>query len=147
MLVFCSGVHSTLSYICSNYWPVKGWKTIKQLSKRCFICKYVQGKSLLRPETPLLPEFCVKCYYSFKFVGVDFAGSIYYKSQYKVYKAQVFLSTCDVTPAFNIELTKDLGNGSLVLGLRRFLAKPAKAELIINENFKTFQSEHVKNFL
>ena len=52
-----------------------------------------------------------------------------------------------MTPAFNIELTKDLGNGSLVLGLRRFLAKPAKAELIINENFKTFQSEHVKNFL
>ena len=44
--VFRSGVHSTLNYIHSNYWIVKGRQTIKQLLKRCFIYKYVQGKSL-----------------------------------------------------------------------------------------------------
>ena len=44
----------TLNYICFNYWIVKGRQTIKQLLKGCFICKYVQRKSLLRPEIPSL---------------------------------------------------------------------------------------------
>ena len=108
---------------------------------------YVQGKSLLRPEIPSLPEFCVKCNHSFEFVEVDFAGPIYCKSRYKVYKACMLLFTCDVTRAVNIELTKDLGNESLILALRRFLPKHGKAELIISNNFKTFLSEDVKVFL
>ena len=61
-------------------------QTIKQLLKRRFICEYVQEKSLLGPEVPSLPEFCVKCNHGFEFVGVDFAGPIYYKSSYKVIK-------------------------------------------------------------
>ena len=112
----------------------------------CFICKYIQAKYLLGPDIPSLPEFRVKCSHSFEFVGVDFAGPIYYKSRYKVYKAYVLFFTCGVTRAVNIELTKDLGNESLILALRRFLAKRGKAELIISDNFKTFQSEDVKVF-
>ena len=107
-----------LNYICSNYWIVKGRQTVRQLLKRCFICNYVQGKSLLGPEVSSLPEFRVKCNHSFEFVGVDFAGPIYYKSRYKVYKAYVLLFRCGVTRAVNIELTKDLGNESLILALR-----------------------------
>ena len=109
--VFHSCVHSTLIYIRSNHWIVNGPQNIKQLLKRYFICKYVQGKSFSRPEVPSLPEFCVKCNHSFEFFGVDFAGLIYYKSRYKVYKAyDVLLFTCGVTRAANIELTKDPGN-------------------------------------
>ena len=92
-------------------------QTIKQLLKRCFICEYVQGKSLLGPEVPSLPEFRVKCNRGFEFLGVDFAGPIYYKSSYKVYKAYLLLFTSGVTRAVNIELTKDLGNESLILTL------------------------------
>ena len=93
-VVFHSGVRSTLNYIRSNYWIVKGPQTIKQLLKRCFICKCVQGKSLLGLEVPSLPEFSVKCNHSFEFVGVDFAGPIYCKSRYNVYKAYVLLFMC-----------------------------------------------------
>ena len=109
--VFHGCVHSTLIYIRSNHWIVNGPQNIKQLLKRYFICKYVQGKSFSRPEVPSLPEFCVKCNHSFEFFGVDFAGLIYYKSRYKGYKAyDVLLFTCGVTRAANIELTKDPGN-------------------------------------
>ena len=45
---------------------------------------------------------------------------------------------CGVARVVNIELTKDLGNESLILALHRFLAKRGKAELIISNNFKTF---------
>ena len=57
------------------------------------------------------------------------------------------LFTCGFTRAVSIELTKDLGNESLILALRRFLLKRGKAELIVSNNFKTFQSEDVKVFL
>ena len=59
----------------------------------------------------------------------------------------ILLFTCGVIRAVNIELTKDLGKESLILALRRFLAKRDKAELIVSDNFKTFQSEDVKVFL
>ena len=112
---------------------------MEQLSKRCFIFKYTHRKSLLEPEVALLPEFCVRCNHSFEFVVVNFAGLIYYESWYKVYKAYILLCTCGVTRALNIELTKDLENESLILALRRFLAKCEKAELIISNNFSKWR--------
>ena len=90
---------------------------MEQLSKRCFIFKYTHRKSLLEPEV----------------------GLIYYESWYKVYKAYILLCTCGVTRALNIELTKDLENESLILALRRFLAKCEKAELIISNNFSKWR--------
>ena len=121
--VFHGGVRSTLNYIRSNYWIVKRKQTIKQLLRRCFICKYVQLKSLLEPEILSLPEFRVKCNHSFEFVGVDFAGPIYYKSRHKVYEAYILLFTSGVTRAVNIGLTEDLGNESLILALHRLFSK------------------------
>ena len=53
----------------------------------------------------------------------------------KFIKACILLSTCGVTRAVNIELTKDLGNESLILALLRFLAKRGKAELNVSDNF------------
>ena len=145
--VFHNGVHSTLNYIRPNYLILKERQTIKQLLKIYFICKYVQRKFLLGPEGPSLLKFRVKCNHSFEFVGVDFAGLIYYRSRYKVYKAYILLFTCGVTQAVNIILTKNLGKESLILPLRRYLAKRGKAELIISDNSKTFQNEDVKVFL
>ena len=72
----------------------------------------MQGKYLLGPEVPSLPEFGVKCNHSFEFVGVDFPGPIYYESRYKVYKAYALLFTCSVARAIKIELSKDLMNES-----------------------------------
>ena len=143
-MVFYSGAYSTLNYICSKYLIVKGRQTIKQLLKRCFICENVQGRSLLGPESPSSPEFRVKCNHSFEFVGVNFAGLSCYKSRYKVYKAYILLFKCGVTWAVNVELTKDLGKESLILALRRFLAKRGKVQLIRSDNFSTFQNEDVK---
>ena len=142
--VFHSSVHSGLNYIHSNYWIVKRRQTIKQLLKRCFICEYVQGKSLLIPEVLLLLEFRVKCNRSFESAGVDFAAPIYYKSRYKVYKACILLFTCGVIPAVYIELTKDLGNESLILTLRQFLAKRGKAKLIISDISKLYKVKMLK---
>ena len=73
-----SDVTSTLNFINSKCLVVKGRQIVKKISQKCFICKYNKGKSLLGPATPCLPDFRVKCNHSFEFVGVVFAGIIYY---------------------------------------------------------------------
>ena len=80
-------------------------------------------------------------------MGVDFAGPIYYKVKNSVYKAYVLLFTCGVTRASNIELTIDQGLHSVILALRRFLAKRGKMKLVISDNFQTFKSTELNNFL
>ena len=47
-----SGVTSMLNFICSKLWIGKGRQTVKKILKKCFICKYVNGKTLLGPATP-----------------------------------------------------------------------------------------------
>ena len=49
---------------------------------------------MLGPATPCLPDFRIKCNHSFEFMGVDFAGPIYYKVKNSLYKAYVLLFTC-----------------------------------------------------
>ena len=46
--------------------------------KRCFVCKFAQGKTLEPVETPYLPMYGVSCSHAFKNVGFDFAGPLYY---------------------------------------------------------------------
>ena len=47
---------ATLNYIRLTYGIVKSRYNVKQLLKRNYICKYVQGKCLLG-QVPSLPEF------------------------------------------------------------------------------------------
>ena len=102
-----SGVTSTLNFIRSKFWTVKGRQTAKNTLKKCFICKYVNRKTLFGQATPTLPDLRVKCNHSFEFVDVDFIGTIYCNVKNSVYKAYVLLFTCGVTRASNIELATD----------------------------------------
>ena len=102
---------------------------------------------MLGPARPCFPDFRIKCNHSFEFVGVHFAGPIYYKVKNSVYKAYVLLFTCGVTKVSNIELTIDQSLHSVILALKRFLAKRGKTKLVISDSFQTFKFTELKNFL
>ena len=97
------GVNSTLAFIRSNYWIIRGRQTIKKILKTCVICKIVQGKTVIPPETAKLPYFRVSCDHSFENVGIDFAGPLYSKGTVKgktvMSKCYILLFTCEVTRA------------------------------------------------
>ena len=125
---------------------MKGRQTIKKIFKKCFICTYVNGKTLLGPATSCLPDFRIKCNHSFEFVGVDFAGPIYYKVKNSVYKAYLLLFTCGVTRASNIELAIDRSLHSVILALRRFLAKRGKRNKLLGIIFKLSNLQNYRIF-
>ena len=59
----------------------------------------------------------------------------------------IFLFTCTSTRAIHLELVRDLGSRSCILGLRRFIGRRGAPKLIISDNAKKFKPEETKRFL
>ena len=49
--------------------------------------------------------------------------------------------------AAHLKITSSQGQLSLVLAIRRFISRRGRCNLVICDNFKTFKSEEVKNYL
>ena len=64
-----------LAEVRSRYWINKGRQTVKAVLFRCSVCRNVQGKHYLVPDSPDLPAFRVCEEHSFN-VRVDFTGPI-----------------------------------------------------------------------
>ena len=145
------GINSTLAFIRYNYWIVRGRQTVKIFLKNCVLCKMVQGKMAISPETSKLPEFRVSCNHPFENVGVDYAGPLYFKENadncVRMSKCYVLLFTCAATRAVYLELTPDAGVHCLILAVRRFISRNGTLKLFISDNFKSFKSKDIKSYL
>ena len=47
-----SMVESTLNHLRSNFWIIKGRKTVKDILRKCVLCKKIQGRTMLSPDSP-----------------------------------------------------------------------------------------------
>ena len=119
--------------------------------QKCVLCKFIQGKTITPPETPYLPLFRINCSHACKHVGVDYAGPVFYKNvnerRTELLKYYILLITCAVARAVHIEVTPDVGSYSLKLALIRFFSRRGVSKLIISDNFKSFKSIEIKDFL
>ena len=68
------------SAMLDQFWIVKGWKSVKSVLRKCFTCRWYQGRPLLPPETPDLPDYRVHTLHAFQCTGLDYAGPIFIKS-------------------------------------------------------------------
>ena len=81
---------------------------------------------------------------------MDFAGPLYVRSEsdrLNFNKVYILLLTCASTRAVHLELTRDLTSASLVLALRRFIARRGTPRMIFSDNARTFKSEETSQFL
>ena len=149
--VFHSGLEATLSNVRMRYWITKGRQTVKNVLKNCFICNLVKGKFIVPPKTLSLPDFRVNCSFAFGSVGVDFTGLLYVKDIYSrnenLNKCYLLLFTRATTRVLHLEIRQDVLGNTLILALRRFMARLGNPRLFISDNFKSFKSLDVKNFL
>ena len=53
--VFHSGVKATLTKLRSQYWIVQGRSFVRQLIRRCIVCKRFEGSAYHAPNPPPLP--------------------------------------------------------------------------------------------
>ena len=99
---------------------------VKQIVRRCVVCKKVQGKTFKSAIEPPLPACRVSEDPPFSNTGIDFAGPI-------------CLYTCASTRAIDLELTEDLSVRTFLLAFRRFTSRRGLPTPLC-DNAKTFKA-------
>ncbi|XP_065664738.1 uncharacterized protein LOC136086370 [Hydra vulgaris] len=143
------GIESTLNKVRSQFWIIKERSMIKSIIRQCVICKKFQGRTLLPPSSPNLPDFRANNLYSFQSSGLDYAEPLFIKTIIKdvVCKVYVLLLTCASSRAIHLEITPDIKIPTFIRAFKRFTARRGHPKLIISDNFKTFKSKEVKLFM
>ena len=147
--MFHCGLRSTLAELRTRYWISKGWKFVKKMLKRCFICRKMEGRPFHSPPPAAIPKYRVTEAAPFSNVEIDFAGPLYVKEKKgdssKVY---ICLFVCCVTRALHLELVQNLTASAFLNCFRRFCARRSTSNIINSDNAKTFQSTSklLKNF-
>ena len=142
------GIETTLSDVRSKFWIVKGRKAVKIVLRKCVTCRRYQGRPLLPPETPDLPDYRVNTLYAFQCTGLDYAGPLFIKNNTEItLKVYILLFTCASSRALHLELTPDMKALAFIRAFERFTARRGTPDVIINDNFKTFKSSVVKKFM
>ena len=144
------GIESTLARIRSQFWIVRGRKAVKTELCKCVTCKRYQGKTMLPPASPDLPDFRVRNdMNAFNATGLDYAGPLFVKDfnckdGKKVY---ILLLTCASSRAIHLELVPDMKIPAFIRAFTRFISRRGVPSLVVHDNFKTFRSVEVKSFL
>ncbi len=139
--VFHNGVKETLAELRSQFWVVKGRSVVKQIFRRCYVCRRYEGKSSRVPPPPTLPAFRVREAPPFTSTGVDFAGPLFVKNtdgpQSKVW---IVLYTCCVTRAIHLDLVQDMSAPTFLRSFKRFSSRRGLPALMLSDNGKAFEA-------
>ena len=138
--VLHDGVRETLAEIRAKFWIVKGRSFVRSVIHHCHVCRRYEGKSYGAPPPPPLPSFRVEEAPPFTFLGVDFAGPLYIRSENGSRKVWICLYTCCVVRAVHLDLVVDLTAPCFLLSFRRFVARRGLPRKILSDNGKTFKA-------
>ncbi|GFW34550.1 integrase catalytic domain-containing protein [Trichonephila clavipes] len=138
--VFHGGVCETLLEIRERFCLIKGRQTVKNILKKCLICKRFSSTSGVQVTAPL-PALRVEQSAPFSVVEIDFGGPIYTKDENKHY---IVLFTCAVTRALHLELVNNLTTETFLLALRRIISRRGLCSKILTDNAKTFKKSELE---
>ena len=138
--IFHNGIRETLNAVRENYWIIRGREIVKQVIRRCIVCKKYQGPTLSTSRPAELPPDRVANVPPFSNTGIDFAGPLYVKNSDQVTKTYVCLFTCATTRAIHLELTTSLGAAKFLQAFRRFVGRRGLPAKLLSDNVKTFKT-------
>ena len=134
-----AGVEATITIIRRNVWIPRLRRLVKTFIHKCVTCLKVQGKSYKVLITPPLPRFRLHEAPPFTVTGVDFTGTLHYKTTAaQVSKAYICLFTCAVTRAIHLELVTDMTTDSFLRAFRRFVGRCSLPRHMVSDNGSTF---------
>ncbi|XP_043496401.1 uncharacterized protein LOC122520376 [Polistes fuscatus] len=114
---------------------------IRSSVRSCIVCVRFRGTSY-NPEMGSFPECRFELVKPFETSGIDFAGPLEvrpYHGRGKIgLKSYIAIIVCMVTKATHLELVFSLSTESLVMALKRFVAKRGRCGKLISDNGKNF---------
>ena len=149
--VLHAGADSTLNRIRSKFWIINGRQTVRKVLRNCVLCKQWRLKRLKAAPIANLPSYRICSEYPFQSTGLDFAGPLFVKNTHgdseKLFKCYILLFTCATTRAIHLELTPDMSTLAVIRAIQRFIYRKGYPRRFISDNFKSFKSSELKNFL
>ena len=118
-----SGVNSTLAAIRQRFWILKARQLLKNVLRKCVICRKQGGKPYTVPDPPPLPTWRLEDSPPFTVTGVDFTGALHVRTSFRETKAYVCLFTCASTRAIHLEVVEDLSEETFLKAFRRFVSR------------------------
>jgi len=114
--VMHNGVKETLAETRSKYWIIHGRQSIRQVLLKCVNCRRYEGPPQPMPQPPPLPQFRLREEPAFTYVGLDFAGPLYVKTQDLVIEKKVWicLFTCCVVRAVHLDIVPNMTVGAFL---------------------------------
>ncbi|KRZ54428.1 hypothetical protein T02_13454 [Trichinella nativa] len=135
-----AGVDQTLAATRKRFWITRGRSAVKEVVRKCVVCRRVTAKPFEQQMAELPPER-TEPVGPFVYVGVDFAGPIMARCDGKtltLLKTYVCIFTCMVVRAIHLELVPDMTVDSFLRALRRFISRRGRPRLLQSDNFQTF---------
>ena len=120
-----------------GYWVICGNAAVKKMIFHCVQCRRLRGR-LVEHKMTDLPYRRVAEVPPFTLCGVDIFGPFIIKqswSQFNHYGAMFICMSCQ---AVHIEITHFLDNDSLILELRRLIARRGNIQTIFSDNGRNF---------
>ena len=136
-----SGFKLTLALVRQFFWAISLKKILRSRLRKCVECNRYGGKTY-SPEMGDLPEYRLNITKPFENTGLDFAGPVIvrpYRGKGKIsLKGYIAVFICLVTRAINLELVTSLSTESLILAMKRFVAKRGQCKNIYSDNGRNF---------
>ena len=109
--------------------------------KKCPVCQRYQG-STYTPEMGQLPPYRFTSEKAFDISGIDFAGPITvraFRARGKIgMKSYIAVIVCMTTKAVHLELVFSLNSESLIMALKRFIARRGRCSHLHSDNGRNF---------
>ena len=96
----------------------------KNVLRKCVTCRRYQGRPLLTPETPNLPDYRVNTLYACQGTGLDYAEPLFIKNNTDTtLKVYILLFTCVSSCALHLELTPNMKALAFIRAFKRLTAR------------------------
>ena len=129
-----SGPDHVLCSLRQRYWILRGRSAVKRWTAACFYCK----RRRVTPRPPLMADLPAgrvdMAGPPFSSVGVDYFGPMLVKKMRKSEKRYGCLVTCLATRAVHTEIAHSLDTDSLIMALRRMIARRGRPRQIYSDN-------------
>ena len=123
---------------------------MRKLLRPCVACRKLDAKSYSYPPPPPLTKLRFDDSRPFAVIDVDncdplFVRNTYGLSSVNMFKAWVVLFTCAASRGIVLDLVPDMGTGSFVRSLSRFISRRFCPNDVISDNGNNFIAELTQN--
>ncbi len=128
------GRNHVLSELRKKYWVIKAGVAVKNLVKKCVVCRR-QNARVIEQKMADLPSCRVKSEVPpFTFTGMDYFGPFEVKQGRSIKKRYGVVFTCMASRAIHIEIASSLDTSSCINALRRFISRRGPVQEITSDN-------------